>query len=58
MEDVMHTLDMQDLIALEGGSWLSDFGGGLCCGIAIGEAVATGGVLVLVAIGTCAWALG
>lgn len=54
----MHTLDMQDLIALEGGSWLSDFGGGLCCGIAIGEAVATGGVLVLVAIGTCAWALG
>ena len=53
----MTKMDTMTLAQIQGGSWLSEFGGGLCCGIAIGEAFATGGILIPVAVGTCLWAL-
>jgi hypothetical protein len=52
-EGAMKDLDEVALGQLEGGSWLGDFGAGFSCGVAIGMAAATGGVLVLVAVGAC-----
>jgi hypothetical protein len=49
----MKYLDEVALGQLEGGGWLADFGTGFSCGIAIGMAAASGGVLVLVAVGAC-----
>jgi hypothetical protein len=47
-----------EMQALHGGGWLAEWGGGMACGLAIGGAVTSGGALALVAIVTCAWALG
>jgi hypothetical protein len=54
----MRTMDGVTLEQIQGGSWLSEFGGGMACGISIGMAIETGGILVPVAIATCLWALG
>lgn len=49
----MKYLDEVALGQLEGGSWLSDFGAGLTCGVSIGMAAASGGGLILLAVGAC-----
>ena len=53
----MKDLNGGTLEQIQGGSWLSDFGGGLACGAAIGFAIGTGGWAIPGAIGTCLWAL-
>jgi hypothetical protein len=55
----MKDLDQIVLDELQGGGWLSDFGGGMACGLAIGGAgLVTGGLGIPLAIATCLWALG
>ena len=54
----MSKMNAVSLARIQGGSWISELGGGICCGVAIGLAIESAGAAIPMAIGTCMWALG